>query len=102
MLGVWCHPILLLRPLISAARVPDSSIHSSGWQVPERYCSRFGIEGELVVRLGQDIGEHANAATVYEAAEAWRVGIELCGTRFLNGERANPCSAWLTSSSIEH
>lgn len=76
--------------LISAARVPDSSIHSSGWQVPERYCSRFGIEGELVVRLGQDIDEHANAATVYEAIEAWHVGIELCDTRFLNGERANP------------
>lgn len=76
--------------LVSTARVPSHSIHLSGWAVPEGYCSRFGIEGELIVRLGRDVDGDADHAAAYEAIDAWHVGIELCDTRFQQGEQAHP------------
>ncbi|CAO1665744.1 MULTISPECIES: 2-keto-4-pentenoate hydratase [Salinicola] len=76
--------------LVSAARVPSRAIHLSGWEVPDGYCNRFGIEGELIVQLGRDVDGDVDRAAVYEAIEAWQVGIELCDTRFQNGERAHP------------
>ncbi|WP_238936496.1 hypothetical protein [Pseudomonas typographi] len=76
--------------LVSAARVRIEAIHSSGWQVPAGYCNRIGLEAELIVRLGLDLDEHASLCAAHEAVETWHVGIELCDTRFINGERADP------------
>lgn len=76
--------------LISAARVPNSAIHASGWRVSEEYCHRRGIEGELFVRLGRDLDGNADHASAQKAIESWHVGIELCDTRFRDGEQAHP------------
>lgn len=75
---------------ISAARVPTDAIHGSGWQVPPGYCQGFGIEAELVVRLGCDLDEHTDLATACSAIDAWLPGIELCDTRWLNADQAAP------------
>lgn len=39
------------------------------------------------MQLGRDVDSDADRAVAYEAIEAWQVGIELCDTRFQNGER---------------
>ena len=76
--------------LISAAGVPASDIKPSGWQLPTDYCHGVGIEGELFVRLGRDLDEHTDLACAYAAIDAWMPGIELCDTRWIHGEQADP------------
>lgn len=76
--------------LISAAAVPASAVHGSGWQVPPGADFGFGIEGELIVRLSRDLGPHTDPATARAAIDAWLPGIELCGTRWRQGEQAAP------------
>jgi len=76
--------------LISAAAVPVSAVHGSGWQVPPAADFGFGIEGELVVRLSRDLGRHTDPAMARAAIDAWLPGIELCGTRWQKGEQAAP------------
>lgn len=76
--------------LISAAAVPASAVHGSGWQVPAAADFGFGIEGELIVRLSRDLGQHTDLATARAAVDAWLPGIELCGTRWRQGEQAVP------------
>ncbi|NMY93142.1 fumarylacetoacetate hydrolase family protein [Pseudomonas oryzihabitans] len=76
--------------LISVARVPQQAIHVSGWTAPAGYCHRFGIESELVVRLGCDLDEYAELGVAHDAIDAWIPAIELCDTRFNNGEHAHP------------
>lgn len=76
--------------LISAARVPRQAIHTTGWTAPVGYCHRFGIESELVVRLGCDLDEHADLSAARDAIAAWIPAIELCDTRFDSGEHAHP------------
>lgn len=76
--------------LISAARVPTDAVHPSGWQVPPGYCSGYGIEAEIFVRLSRDLNEHTDLDLAYDAVEAWMPGIELCDTRWLEGEKADP------------
>lgn len=76
--------------LVSTAIVPPDAIHPSGWKVPAGYCQRYGIEAELIVRLGRDLDEHADLRDAHSAVEAWHVGIELCDTRFIDGENAHP------------
>lgn len=76
--------------LISAAAVPASAVHGSGWQVPPGADFGFGIEGELIVRLSRDLGPHTDLATARAAIDAWLPGIELCGTRWRQGEQAAP------------
>jgi 2-keto-4-pentenoate hydratase len=76
--------------LISAARVPRQAIHATGWKAPVGYCHRFGIESELVVRLGCDLDEHADLNAARDAIDAWIPAIELCDTRFDKGEHAHP------------
>ncbi|WP_339515177.1 2-keto-4-pentenoate hydratase [Pseudomonas sp. RL_15y_Pfl2_60] len=75
---------------ISAAGIPANAIHPSGWQAPGDYCNGFGIEGELIVRLGHDLDQHTDLAMAYAAVDAWLPGIELCDTRWLNAEQAAP------------
>lgn len=76
--------------LISTAAVPASAVHGSGWQVPAGADFGFGIEGELVVRLSRDLGPHTDLAMARAAVDAWLPGIELCGTRWHQGEQAAP------------
>lgn len=76
--------------LISAAAMPSTAVHSSGWQVPSGDCFGFGIEGELIVRLARDLDENAELAAIHTAIDAWMPGIELCGTRWLQGDQAPP------------
>ena len=76
--------------LISAAAVPASAVHGSGWQVPPGADFGFGIEGDLVVRLSRDLGRDTDPAMARAAIDAWLPGIELCGTRWQKGEQAAP------------
>lgn len=75
--------------LVSTARVPPHAIHSSGWRVPQSYCDRYGIEGELIIQLGHDLDEQTDLSAAHRAVESWYVGIELCDTRFNLGENAD-------------
>ncbi|WP_010485372.1 fumarylacetoacetate hydrolase family protein [Pseudomonas sp. S9] len=75
---------------ISAAGVPADAVHSSGWQAPSGYCNGFGIEGELIVRLRCDLDQHTDLEMAYRAIDAWLPGIELCDTRWLSAEHADP------------
>lgn len=75
---------------ISAAGVPVDALQVSGWQIPPGHCHGVGIEGELFVRLSQDLDEHTDLATAYAAIDAWIPGIELCDTRWVDGDRADP------------
>ncbi|MDP2242374.1 fumarylacetoacetate hydrolase family protein [Pseudomonas sp.] len=74
---------------ISAAGVPSAAIHLSGWQASPDCCYAFGIECELLVRLGCDLDEHTDLATAYSAVDAWLPGIELCDSRWLHAEQAS-------------
>ncbi|SFI59689.1 Fumarylacetoacetate (FAA) hydrolase family protein [Pseudomonas guineae] len=74
---------------ISASGVPSKAIHMSGWQVPPGYCHAFGIESELLVRLGCDLDEHTDMAAAYKAVEEWLPAIELCDTRWVHAEQAS-------------
>lgn len=76
--------------LISAAVVPPTAVHASGWQVPSGDCFGLGIEGEVIVRLSRDLDENADPTTIHTAIDAWMPGIELCGTRWLQGDQAEP------------
>ncbi|VVN40047.1 2-keto-4-pentenoate hydratase [Pseudomonas fluorescens] len=76
--------------LISAAGVPATEIKPSGWQLPTGYCHAAGIEGELFVRLGRDLDQHTDLAAAYAAIDAWMPGIELCDTRWIQGDQADP------------
>jgi len=76
--------------LISAAGVPATEVKPSGWQLPTGYCQGVGIEGELFVRLGRDLDEHTDLTAAYAAIDAWMPGIELCDTRWIQGEQADP------------
>jgi len=76
--------------LISTAGVPATAIHPSGWQVPPGDAFGFGIEGELIVRLSRDLDQHTDLAMAYAAVDVWMPGIELCGTRWLQGDQAAP------------
>lgn len=76
--------------LISFAGVPAAAIHRSGWRAPPGYCHGFGIEGELIVRLSQDLDEHTDLAAAHVAIDAWMPGIELCDTRWIDGQQAPP------------
>ncbi|MFI8480101.1 fumarylacetoacetate hydrolase family protein [Pseudomonas sp. NPDC078700] len=73
---------------ISTAGVPAAAIHASGWQAPADYCHGFGVEGELIVRLGRDLDSETDLAAAYAAIDAWLPGIELCDTRWLEAEKA--------------
>jgi hypothetical protein len=42
------------------------------------------------VRLSRDLNEHTDLDLAYDAVEAWMPGIELCDTRWLEGEKADP------------
>ena len=76
--------------LISAAGVPAMAVHPSGWQVPPGDAFGFGIEGELIVRLSRDLDQHTDLAMACAAVDVWMPGIELCGTRWLQGDQAAP------------
>lgn len=76
--------------LVSAAAVRSTAVHSSGWEVPSGDCFGFGIESELIVRLACDLDENADLAMIHTAIDAWMPGIELCGTRWLQGDQAAP------------
>lgn len=76
--------------LISAAGVPATAVHPSGWQVPPGDAFGIGIEGELIVRLSRDLDPHSDLAMAHAAVDAWMPGIELCGTRWLQGDQAAP------------
>ncbi|MOA51746.1 hypothetical protein D3C78_1749300 [compost metagenome] len=66
------------------------AIHPSGWQVPPGDAFGFGIEGELIVRLSRDLDQHTDLAMACAAVDVWMPGIELCGTRWLQGDQAAP------------
>lgn len=76
--------------LVSAAAVPSTAIHRSGWRIAAGSDFGFGIEGELIVRLSRNFDEHMDLATACAAIDAWMPGIELCGTRWKQGEQAAP------------
>ncbi|MFK3704924.1 fumarylacetoacetate hydrolase family protein [Klebsiella sp. NPDC088457] len=76
--------------LISAARVPDDAVHFSGWQVPAGYCFAYGIEAEIFVRLSHDLTECPHLSCAYNAIDAWLPGIELCDTRWIDGDKVDP------------
>lgn len=76
--------------LVSAARVPSTAVHASGWHVPSGDAFGFGIEGELIVRLARDLDENTERAMLHTAIDAWLPGIELCGTRWFQGDQAAP------------
>lgn len=76
--------------LVSTAQVPPDAIHPSGWKVTPGYCERYGIESELIIRLGRDLNSRADLSQAHDAVDAWYVGIELCDTRFVNGECVDP------------
>lgn len=75
---------------ISAAGVPATAVHESGWQVPPGTCYGFGIEAELIVRLGRDLDEHTDLDNARNSIESWMPGIELCDTRWIQGDQAEP------------
>lgn len=75
--------------LISAAGIPATAIHPSGWQVTPDDAFGFGIEGELIVRLSRDLDQHTDLAMAYAAVDTWIPGIELCGTRWQQGDQAS-------------
>ncbi|MEX3773037.1 2-keto-4-pentenoate hydratase [Pseudomonas sp. MYb118] len=76
--------------MISAAGVPAGAVHPSGWQVPPGDAFGCGIEGELIVRLSRDLDPNTDLDTARKAVDAWMPGIELCGTRWLQGDQAGP------------
>ncbi|WP_296249498.1 2-keto-4-pentenoate hydratase [Pseudomonas sp. UBA4194] len=76
--------------LVSAAGVPADAVHTSGWQIPPGHCHCVGIEGEVFARLSRDLDEHTDLASAYAAIDTWMCGIELCDTRWVDGDRADP------------
>lgn len=66
----------------STARIPTTAVYTSGWQIPVGYCFAYGIEAEIVVRLGRDLDAGCSLSEVYSAIDVWMPGIELCDSRW--------------------